>query len=191
MSEILWFLTRASGVVAMILISAAIVDGLVFSGREGGRRLRPAWWLDFHRGLGGYALAFTGFHLLTAYGSDLGFRLVDIFVPGVSKTSTTAMTLGVLAFYDIALTVFTTWPTRKFRRKIWHAVHLLSLPAAILVALHGWQMGSDTMSGWYITLMAVLTAVVMYPAGLRLTGIRRRHRLPTTTSFPDLERISA
>ena len=57
MTDLMWFLTRASGIVALVLILAAIADGLIFSGREGGRRLRPAWWMDLHRGLGGYALA--------------------------------------------------------------------------------------------------------------------------------------
>lgn len=184
MSETLWYLTRASGIVAMVLIAAAIIDGLIFSGREGGRRLRPAWWLDLHRGLGGYALIFTGFHLLTAYGAGLSYRIVDFFVPGVSKQSTLAVTLGVLAFYAMAITVFSTWPKRLFRRGIWHVLHLLSLPAAIAVAVHGWQMGTDATSGWYVILMVVLTALVMYPVGLRLSGIFRRRRDGNTPATP-------
>gem|GEM_PF-708923 len=176
MSDILWYLTRASGIVAMVLMAAAIIDGLIYSGREGGRRLRPVWWVDLHRGLGGYALIFTGFHLLTAYGAGLSYRIIDFIVPGVSHQATLAVTLGVLAFYAMAITVFTTWPKRLFRRKIWHAIHLLSLPAAVAVAVHGWQMGTDARSGWYVVLMVVLTGLVMYPVGLRLSGIWRRRK---------------
>jgi DMSO/TMAO reductase YedYZ heme-binding membrane subunit len=160
----------------MILMAAAIIDGLIYSGREGGRRLRPVWWVDLHRGLGGYALIFTGFHLLTAYGAGLSYRIIDFIVPGVSHQETLAVTLGVLAFYAMAITVFTTWPKRLFRRKIWHAIHLLSLPAAVAVAVHGWQMGTDARSGWYVVLMVVLTGLVMYPVGLRLSGIWRRRK---------------
>jgi DMSO/TMAO reductase YedYZ heme-binding membrane subunit len=160
----------------MVLVAAAIIDGLIYSGREGGRRLRPVWWVDLHRGLGGYALIFTGFHLLTAYGAGLSYRIIDFIVPGVSHQATLAVTLGVLAFYAMAITVFTTWPKRLFRRKIWHAIHLLSLPAAVAVAVHGWQMGTDARSGWYVVLMVVLTGLVMYPVGLRLSGIWRRRK---------------
>lgn len=160
----------------MILMAAAIIDGLIYSGREGGRRLRPVWWVDLHRGLGGYALISTGFHLLTAYGAGLSYRIIDFIVPGVSHQETLAVTLGVLAFYAMAITVFTTWPKRLFRRKIWHAIHLLSLPAAVAVAVHGWQMGTDARSGWYVVLMVVLTGLVMYPVGLRLSGIWRRRK---------------
>lgn len=160
----------------MVLVAAAITDGLIYSGREGGRRLRPVWWVDLHRGLGAYALIFTGFHLLTAYGAGLSYRIIDFVVPGVSHQATLAVTLGVLAFYAMAITVFTTWPKRLFRRSIWHVIHLLSLPAAVAIAVHGWQMGTDARSGWYVVLMVVLTGLVMYPVGLRLSGIWRRRK---------------
>jgi DMSO/TMAO reductase YedYZ heme-binding membrane subunit len=160
----------------MVLVAAAIIDGLIFSGREGGRRIRPAWLLDLHRGLGGYALIFTGFHLLTAYGAGLNYRIIDFFIPGISKQSTLPVTLGVLAFYAIGITVFITWPKRLFRRTLWHALHLLSLPAAVLVAVHGWQMGTDARNAWYIILLVLLTGFVMYPVGLRLSGISRRRK---------------
>lgn len=173
MSDVLWFLTRSSGIIAMGLIAAAVIDGFIYSGREGGQRLRPVWWVDLHRGLGGYALIFTVFHLLTAYGADLGYRVIDIIIPGVSKQSTMAVTLGVLAFYAMLITVFTTWPKRRIRRRIWHAIHLLSLPAAIAIGVHGWQMGTDSRTGWYIALLVIITGLVMYPAGLRVSGIVR------------------
>src|ERR1700749_1696604 len=132
MHDTLWFLTRASGVVAMVLIVAAIADGLIFSGREAGkRRLRPAWWLDLHRGLGGYALIFTGLHLATAFGADLGVGIAQVFVPNAPPTDTTAYTRGVVAMYALMVVVFTTWPRQLGRGKLWHAVPLLALPAAI------------------------------------------------------------
>jgi len=176
MAQILWFLTRSSGVVAMVLIILAVADGLIFSGREGGRRLRPAWWMDLHRGLGGYALIFTGLHLATAYGAGIGVSLAQIFIPNASSVSTTAYTLGVVAFYAMVVTVFSSWPKRRLPRKLWHLVHLLSIPAAVAVAIHGWQLGTDATSPWYMALTASLTALVMYPVGLRLSGIWRRRR---------------
>jgi hypothetical protein len=87
MASLLWFLTRSSGIVALVLLVAAVADGLIFSGRHGGRRLRPAWWMDLHRGLGGYALAFTGLHLATAYGADLGLGLTALVVPGAAPST--------------------------------------------------------------------------------------------------------
>ncbi|MEZ5215658.1 MAG: ferric reductase-like transmembrane domain-containing protein [Ilumatobacteraceae bacterium] len=186
MTDLLWFLTRASGIVALVLIAAAVADGLIFSGREGGRRLRPAWWLDLHRGLGGTALFFTGLHLATAFGADLGVSLASIVVPGAATSDRTAYTYGVLAFYGMAVTVFSSWPRRLLRRRTWHVVHLLSIPAGVLAAVHAYQLGTDVLQGWYLALCIAMTAAVTYPVGLRLTGVRNRaaarDRLPTPAS---------
>jgi sulfoxide reductase heme-binding subunit YedZ len=177
MAETLWFVTRASGVVAMVLIIAAIVDGLVFSGREAGKeRLRPAWWLDLHRGLGGYALIFTGLHIVTAFGADIGVGLSQIFLPNASSSDTTAFTLGVIAMYAMLVVVFTTWPRQLGSRKVWHAVHLLAIPVAILTGFHAYLLGTDARAQWYTALTLVLIAIVMYPVGLRVTGMYRRRR---------------
>lgn len=185
----MWFLTRASGIVALVLILAAVADGLIFSGREGGRRLRPTWWMDLHRGLGGYALAFTGLHLLTAYGANIGAGLAQVFVPGTSPTATTAFTLGVLALYGLAITVFTSWPRRLLERRTWHLLHLPSIPTAIAAAMHAWQLGTDASAPWFMALSVLAFGGVMYPVGLRLTGIARqraaRRAGPPTATDPD------
>lgn len=177
MAAMMWFLTRASGIVALVLILAAVADGLIFSGREGGRRLRPAWWMDLHRGLGGYALFFTGLHLVTAFGAGLGVTVASIFVPGAAASSRTAYTLGVLAFYAIAATVVSSWPKRRLRRTVWHALHLLSIPAALAAAIHAFQLGSDATAPLFRALSVLAASLVAYPLGLRISGIRRRHRL--------------
>jgi DMSO/TMAO reductase YedYZ heme-binding membrane subunit len=177
MHETLWFLTRASGVVAMVLIIAAIADGLIFSGRAAGRKhLRPAWWLDLHRGLGGYALIFTGLHVLTAFGADIGVGIEQIFVPNTAGFDPTAFTLGVVAMYLMAIAVFTTWPRRLLPRKLWHVVHLLAIPVAVLTGIHAYLLGTDAKASWYTVLTLALVAVVMYPVGLRLSGIYQRRQ---------------
>ena len=129
MDELLWYLTRASGIVALALIVAAIADGLIFWGGKavGGCGRRGGWICT--EGSVATRSIFTGLHLVTAFGAGIGVSLASILVPGAAPTSTTAYTLGVVAFYGIAVTVLTTWPKRRLRRKVWHVVHLLSIPA--------------------------------------------------------------
>lgn len=184
MTDTLWFLTRSSGIVALVLIVAAVADGLLFSGRNTGRRRRPAWWMDLHRGLGGYALFFTGLHLVTAFGADLGVGLAEIFVPGAASSSTTAYTLGVLACYGIAATVLSSWPKRRLRRRSWHLLHVLSLPAAVAAGVHAYQLGTDARSTWYTLLTLGLVAVGSYPLALRLIGVARKRLIPAVHAAP-------
>jgi DMSO/TMAO reductase YedYZ heme-binding membrane subunit len=158
----------------MVLIAAAVADGLLFSGRATPRRRRPAWWMDLHRGLGGYALVFTGLHLVTAYGADLGVGLAEVFVPGAAEASTTAYTLGALAFYGLLVTVLSSWPKRRLRRRSWHLLHVLSVPAGIAAGVHAYQLGTDALTGWYLALTLLMTFGVSYPLALRLIGVVRR-----------------
>lgn len=172
MNDWLWYVTRASGIVATVLMLASLAWGLLFSARETGTRLRPAWWLDLHKWLGGLALIFTGMHLLAAFfDTDLGVSLSTVFVPGAAEFSTTAFTWGVVAFYGLAAVVLTSWPKKLFRRRAWRMVHLLSIPATVLACVHGYQLGSDADSAAFPVLLAVFAGAAMYPLVVRLWGV--------------------
>ena len=83
MTDVMAALTRATGIVATVLVVAALVWGFFFSARETGQRLHPAWWLDLHNWLGGLSLVFTGLHIVASWlDSNSGVGLVQIFVPG-------------------------------------------------------------------------------------------------------------
>ncbi len=175
MSQSMAYLTRSSGIVATVLMLAAVAWGFAFSARETGKRLRPAWWLDLHNGLGGFALIFTGIHLLTAFlASDLGVGLKDVAVPGGSDQQTGAFTWGVLAFYGLAVAVFTSWPRKRFKRRTWRLVHLLSVPATVAACVHGYQLGTDAATPAFKAGLVILVGATVYPAGMRLTGLLAR-----------------
>ena len=63
-NDVVWYLSRATGIVAAVLAVAALAWGFLFSARETGTRDRPAWWLDLHNWLGGLALIFTIAHIV-------------------------------------------------------------------------------------------------------------------------------
>ena len=67
MSQWMYYLSRSTGIVALLLVVAALLWGFLFSSRATGKHLRPNWWLDLHNWLGGLALVFTGLHLVTVW----------------------------------------------------------------------------------------------------------------------------
>ena len=172
MNNWLWYLTRSTGIVATALMLASLVWGFLFSARETGTRLRPAWWLDLHKGLGGLAVIFTALHLVTAFAdSDLGVSLATVFVPGTANRTTAAFTWGVLAFYGLVVAVFTSWPKMLFRRSTWRAVHLLSVPATALACVHAYQLGSDAHTTAFRVLMPLAVGCAVYPFGVRVWSL--------------------
>jgi DMSO/TMAO reductase YedYZ heme-binding membrane subunit len=176
MHEWLGYLTRSTGIVATALMLFALAWGFFFSARETGTRRRPNWWLDLHNGVGGLAMIFTGVHLVTAFAdSDWSIRFVSIFVPGTASSSKTAITWGVLAFYGMVLTVFTSWPRRLFKRPVWRTIHLLSMPATVFAIVHAYQLGTDAHSAAFEILVPVAAAGAMYPLVLRVTKLMSAH----------------
>ena len=172
MNDALWYLTRATGIVATLLIAAAVISGFLFSGRETGNRRRPNWWLDLHNMLGGLALIFTIVHIVAALvDSDLGLGLADVLVPGVAGLDRWPLAWGVLATYSVATAVLTSWPKRRFRRRTWRVLHLGSVLGFALVLVHALQMGTDASTTWLRTGLVLVVAIAVYAFGVRVFGL--------------------
>jgi sulfoxide reductase heme-binding subunit YedZ len=169
------YLTRSSGIVATVLMVLALGGGLLFSARATGRRRRPSWWLDLHNYLGGLAFAFTVFHIYASYRDDpIGIDLAQIFIPMTADGWEWGITWGVLAAYVLAAMVVSSWPERRLSRRTWLAVHLLSVPATLMVAAHAWMIGSDKYGLWFQALLALLAGLAAYPAVLRVVSVLTR-----------------
>jgi hypothetical protein len=182
----MWYLTRGSGIVAAVLVAAALVWGFFFSARETGRRHRPAWWLDLHNWLGGLALIFTGVHVAASYlDRNSGIGITQIFVPGTAALDPWGVAWGVIATYLLFVVVFTTWPRRLGHRRWWRVLHLTSVAATGLALLHSYQSGTEATRLVFRIGLLGLVAVSTYALGIRLFGLRRPRRRQPTGVGPD------
>jgi DMSO/TMAO reductase YedYZ heme-binding membrane subunit len=174
-----YYLSRASGIVATVLIVAALGGGFLFSGRATGNRRRPNWWLDLHNYLGGLAFVFTVVHVVTIFlDKDSGIGPAQIFVPMTATGWAWGITWGVIATYIFAAVVFTSWPAKRLSRRNWLAVHLLSVPGTVMAAGHAWMVGSSRHGLWFQALLALMAGLAVYPAVLRLVGVVSRRWNP-------------
>ena len=172
-----WYLTRATGIVAAILSVAALALGLYFSSRNTGTRQKPNWWLSLHNYLGGLTLGFVAAHMLfSVVDSTWGLRIIDLFVP--SGKVGWGIGFGVIAFWLFAIVVLPSIARvrRRLPRKAWHVVHLLSVPAIVLTAVHAYQSGSDSATSFFTRILALLVGVCVYPIAIRLIGIAQARR---------------
>ncbi len=169
MNNLSWYLSRSTGIVATVLAVAALVFGFFFSSRNTGERRRPAWWLDLHNWLGGLALVFTVVHVLAAYlDSNSGIGLLQVFVPGTADNAPWAITWGVVATYLFAITVFTSWPRKRLRPRLWRIVHLTSVVGVALAGLHAFQSGTNATTLVFEAGLVVAAAFAMYALGVRV-----------------------
>ena len=142
--QVWWYVARASGIVAWVLVTVSVILGLWFSLRLTRDRPRPAWTLDLHRFVGGLAVVFTGVHLAgLVLDSYVQFDLRDLLVPGASAWRAGAVALGVVGVYLLVAIEVTSLLMRRLPRKLWRAVHLSSYGLFVLATAHTFTSGTD------------------------------------------------
>jgi methionine sulfoxide reductase heme-binding subunit len=143
-----WYLSRSSGMVAWLLVTASVVWGLVLSAKVFNKLASPAWMLDLHRFLGGTAVTLVAVHLAALVADNyahFGWRQILIpFTPAErAEKITTAVAWGVIAMYLLIAVEATSLLRRRLPKKVWRRVHYLSFPLYVLCTLHGFQAGTD------------------------------------------------
>jgi sulfoxide reductase heme-binding subunit YedZ len=141
----MWYLSRASGMVAWVVLGITCLWGILLITRMLKPADRPAWLLDLHRYLGVLSLVTVGAHMATLVGDNwvyFGWR--ELFVPQASPWKTAAVTWGVLAFYLLAVVQVSSWVMKWLPRKLWHAIHFLSYVLFVMVTVHGFMAGTDS-----------------------------------------------
>jgi hypothetical protein len=139
-----WYAARSSGLIAWSLITASIVWGLVVSTRLVRRKGVPAWFLDLHKFLGTLSVLFVGVHVAGLWADNyVYFGPAALFVPLASHWRPYPVAWGVVATYLLVAIQLTSWSMRHMPRRVWHAVHMTSVPMFVLVTVHGFTAGAD------------------------------------------------
>jgi hypothetical protein len=139
-----WWISRGAGIVAWLAVAAAVVWGLLASTRLVHRRGLPAWLLDLHRYLGTLTVAFVAVHVGAVYcDSFVQFSLRQLFVPFAATWRPHAVAWGIVATYLLLAVQLTSWSMRRMPRRLWHRVHVLSVPMLAAATVHGFLAGAD------------------------------------------------
>ena len=139
-----WYASRASGLVLWLVLAASICWGLAITARMIRRKGMAAWMLDLHRHLGTLGLVFTGVHLLSLWADNfVHFGPKELFIPMASGWRPGAVTWGIVAFYLLVIVQVSSWCMKRIPRRVWHALHLLSLPLFVTGSAHAILAGAD------------------------------------------------
>ncbi|QYG93511.1 hypothetical protein HC251_14475 [Iamia sp. SCSIO 61187] len=178
-----WYLTRASGIVAWLMLTASVLWGVVLSTRAFPHRRRPAWLLDLHRWLGALTVALVVLHVAALVGdSYVHFGVADVLVPMASSWRPAAVALGIVSAWLLAAVQVTSLVMGRLPRRVWHAIHLTSYATFWLTALHGALAGSDRSNLLYQVTGAV--AIVAVAVASTYRALNRGERRPTRPRQP-------
>jgi DMSO/TMAO reductase YedYZ heme-binding membrane subunit len=159
--QILWFASRGSGVVSLILASAVVCLGLLTVARW----QRPAWprflTAELHRRIALLSVVFLGIHIVTAVldpYTSLG--IVAAFVPLASSYRPVAVAFGVISVELMVALIVTSLLRERIGQRAWRAVHWLAYAAWPLALLHGFTAGTDAFSPWLLAIEVACTLAV-------------------------------
>lgn len=177
--EFWWYVSRASGIVAWILLSLAVLWGILVASRMFPVRSAPKWLLDTHRFLGALALCFTVVHLAALWAdSYLQFGVRELFVPLASLYEPGAVAWGVVALYLLTAVELTSLVMRHLPRRIWRAVHLTSFAVFVLSTVHVLFAGTDVGNVVLLVTMSMLIGVTVFAVTFRVLVARRGRERP-------------
>jgi methionine sulfoxide reductase heme-binding subunit len=165
----LWFVTRATGTIALVLLTATVVLGIAGAGRYAPRALNRFEVAALHRNLSVLTLVFLAIHILTALADSyvpLGWAAA--VVPFLSPYRRLWVGLGTVAF-DLLLAVALTSAVRlRLGVARWKAVHWLAYAAWGIALFHLAGTGTDTKLAPQLLLVAGCVAAVVVTCWWRL-----------------------
>ncbi|MEI7621172.1 MAG: ferric reductase-like transmembrane domain-containing protein [Candidatus Moraniibacteriota bacterium] len=139
-----WYASRASGLVAFLLLYISIFLGLTLRIPLLRKIFAPLYAMQIHCWLSVQALLFAFFHAaVLLFDKWLGFKLVDLFVPFAAEYQPNLTALGVLGFYLMLILVVTSYARKLMSQKIWRAVHFTNLVLYAIVFVHALYLGTD------------------------------------------------
>ena len=171
---VLWYASRATGVVALLLMTAVLLLGLLVT-RQGRLPGLPRFAVTgLHRNLSLVAVVFVVLHVLTAVAdSYVRIPLISAVVPLVSSYERLALGLGAVSLDIMIAVIVTSLLRRHLSRRLWRAVHLLAYVSWPVAWLHSITSSTDLRHGW-LFLTAVGCALLVVVAVLwRLSAASR------------------
>jgi sulfoxide reductase heme-binding subunit YedZ len=173
--HIWWYLSRASGIVGWLMLTASVLWGIVLATDLFPKWRRTAWLLKMHRWLAGLTFFFIAGHLVTLlFDSYAKFGIREILVPGASTWRPTAIALGVVSLWLLIAVQVTALAMKRVSKKWWRNVHITSYFVFWAVCIHGALAGTDTSKMLYTVTAIVALAAVVFAASYRALS----HSLP-------------
>lgn len=177
----LWFLSRALGLVAMLLLSVVLALGVLHNTsitRRSNDALPRFVLVALHRNLSLVTVVLTVLHVVTVVVTPyLPLRWIDTVVPGTALYNTLPAALGALGLDLLLAVVVTSALRRRLSRRAWFLVHWSAYVCWPVVAAHA-VLNVSRGTTWWTLAVPLVSAVILAAALVYRLRDRRRGTLP-------------
>ena len=170
-SPYFWYTTRATGVVALILLTLVVTLGTLVANRIGGTIVGRFEVNELHRSISIVAVIFLAIHIATTVvDSYVPTGWVSAFVPMTSAYRRLPIALGAVAF-DLLLAVWISSLLKvRIANKTWRFIHWFSWLSYATALVHVYTSGTDTKGGVGLLVVVACAAVVLAAGVWRFLG---------------------
>ncbi len=161
-STALWYTTRATGIVALVLLTGTLVLGILTAGRVRTRSWPAFAQADLHKRVSLLAMVFLAFHMLTSVlDTYVHVGWAAIVVPFASPYRPVWTGLGTVGV-DLLLAVAISSAFRqRIRARTWRGIHWLAYGSWPVAMAHSLGMGTDASKLWMDGLAVLCSLVVI------------------------------
>jgi sulfoxide reductase heme-binding subunit YedZ len=174
-STSLWYATRASGLMALILLTLTMVLGITTTTRARARNWPGFAQQEMHRRLSIIAVVFLGIHVVTSVlDTYVNIGWAAIIVPFTSSYGRFWVGVGAVSL-DLMVAVFVSSLLRtRMSPSAWRALHWLAYLSWPVALAHTFGMGTDAGEAWVIVLGVACVAAVGAALAYRLRTVSRQ-----------------
>lgn len=178
MNHEFWYLSRAAGFTAYLLLFVSVALGISMGTRLVERFIKRNVIFDLHRFTTLLALAFTLLHVyVLLLDGFFQFNVWDLSIPFLSPYRSWQTAVGIFAMYALVLVITSFYIRRLIGYRAWRALHFTTFAMFAAAALHGIAAGTDTTEPWakaiYVVTSAATIALILY---------RIQYRVPDSTT---------
>ena len=180
-----WIASRASGLVALVLVTVSVAIGLTMAGKLMRRPGLSRKLMAIHEQTALAGLIAIAVHGVTLLGDSwLNPGVAGVTVPFAMGFRPLFTGLGIIAGYLAALLGLSYYFRRRVGAKLWRKAHRATVLVYVLGLVHAIGAGSDASAPWFRWWAIATTPIV---AGLflyRVVGGRLRRRAPAPSRRP-------
>jgi sulfoxide reductase heme-binding subunit YedZ len=187
---VLWYATRATGLVALVLLTTTMVLGIVTANRAGSR-----WWprfaqQDLHRRVSMIAMAFLAGHVVTSVlDTYVHIGWASVVVPFASSYKRTWVALGTIGLDLLIAVAVTSLLRHRIDARLWRALHWLAYLSWPVALAHTFGMGTDVRLRWVTGLAVACIVAVLGSVAWRVgLAVARRRRVLVLAAVRDRAR---
>jgi len=171
----LWYATRATGLVTLLMLTVSVLLGLLVAGRFSSQRWPRFLTQGLHRNVSLLVLVFLVLHVgTTVVDTYTSIPLSAAFVPFASSYKTGWLSLGAVALDLLIALVVTSLVRDRLGYRTWRRVHWLAYACWPVAVAHGLGIGTDRSVTWVIALTLGCVGCVGVAATWRIVNFGAR-----------------